>query len=339
MSRVWKNWLVGTFLVGLIGWLGLFLATKPRILLLHSFSKGSAWVRHLDAGVDEALQRNLRPVQVQRYYLDLDSPHAAKTQDIAVDSALRAIENFDPDVLIAVDDEANELVARHWVGAARPRIVYLSINQPPSTYGYAGATNVSGVAERLAFGAISQAVEFVGKGRPLSFSIIGVDNSTGRAEMSQAESFGWSPHRAPHRTLVLTMQDWQSFVSSVETDILVVLSVTSLPLSVQDRSPIPPQEIIAWTEANSPAFPVGTQVGYVELGGGLSFAPSSRDQGTQAIDLSLDWLDERYGAEAPAPVTSDHYDVALRPALLERRGIALPSIYLEAARVNGTLYR
>jgi hypothetical protein len=338
MSRVCKNWLVGTFLAGLLGWLGLFLATKPRIMILHSFAEDSSWVRQVDAGVVEALQRNRRPVQVQRHYLD--SPWATKAQEVAVDGARRAIENFDPDVLIAVDDEANELIARHWVGAARPRIVYLSINQPPSAYGYEGATNVSGVAERLAFGAILQAAEFVGQGRPLSFSIVGVDNATGRAEMAQAESFGWSPQQAaPQRALVRTMQDWQSFVGSVQTDILIVLSITSLPRSVQESGLVLPQEIIAWTEANSPALPVGTQVGYVELGGGLSFAPPPRTEGAQAIELSLEWLDERNGAAAPPPVSSDHYDVAVRPWQLERRGLALPPIYLEAARANGTLYR
>lgn len=339
MSRVWKNWLVGAFLAGVVGWLGLFLATKPRIMVLHSFSEGSSWVRQVDAGVGAALQRNRRPLQVQRHYLNLDSPSAAKTQDMAVQGARRAIESFDPDVLIAVDDEANELVARHWVGAARPRIVYLSINQPPSTYGYAGASNVSGIAERLAFGAVLRAAEFVGQGRSLSVSVVGVDNATGRAEMAQAESFGWSPHQAPRRALVRNMQDWQSFVGSADTDILVVLSVTSLPRSRQDRSPVSPEEIIAWTEANSPALPVGTQVGYVEQGGGLSFAPPPRDEGVQAVELSLEWLDERNGAEAPPPVSTDHYDVAVRPARLERRSLALPSIYLEAARANGTLYR
>jgi len=339
MSGVCKNWLVGAFLAGLLGWLGLFLATKPRIMILHSFAEDSSWVRQVDAGAGEVLQRNRRPVQVQRHYLGLDSPWGAKGQEVAVDSARRAIENFDPDVLIAVDDEANELIARHWVGAVRPRIVYISINQPPSAYGYEGPSNVSGVAERLAFGAILQVAEFLGQGRPLSFSIVGVDNATGRAEMAQAESFGWSPHQAPRHALVRTMQDWQSFVSSVETEILVVLSVTSLPRSVQDRSQVPPQEIIAWTEANSPALPVGTQVGYVELGGGLSFAPPPRTEGAQAIELSLEWLDERNGAAAPPPVSSDHYDVAVRPLQLERRGLVLPPIYLEAARANGTLYR
>jgi hypothetical protein len=38
-------------------------------------------------------------------------------------------------------------------------------------------------------------------------------------------------------------------------------------------------------------------------------------------------------------VVSDHFEVALRPALLKERGVVLPQIYLEAARENGTLFR
>ena len=40
----------------------------------------------------------------------------------------------------------------------------------------------------------------------------------------------------------------------------------------------------------------------------------------------------------PPPWTSSHFDVAVRPEALARRGFVLPQIYLEAARENGSLF-
>jgi hypothetical protein len=38
-------------------------------------------------------------------------------------------------------------------------------------------------------------------------------------------------------------------------------------------------------------------------------------------------------------VVSDHFEVAVRQSRMADRGIALPPIYSEAARENGTLHR
>ncbi|MFM8884925.1 MAG: hypothetical protein ACKOKC_00705 [Chthoniobacterales bacterium] len=97
-------------------------------------------------------------------------------------------------------------------------------------------------------------------------------------------------------------------------------------------------EINRWTQENSRALPIGTQVNFVDDGGGLSFSPPPDDSGAKAIELALDWLDDRDTPGAPPPLVSDHFEVAVRPAELAKRGVRLPPIYIEAARENGTLY-
>ncbi|MFM8884924.1 MAG: hypothetical protein ACKOKC_00700, partial [Chthoniobacterales bacterium] len=150
--------LIGGFLAAFIILLGFFNATKPRILVLHSASPDSAWAQQVDRGMREALARNRRPLTVERYYLGLDSPaSAARTGEMQA-QARRAIARLNPDILIAVDDEANSLVAREYVGRERPRILYVSLNRSPSDFGYQGAANVSGIAERLPLAAVRDAM-------------------------------------------------------------------------------------------------------------------------------------------------------------------------------------
>jgi hypothetical protein len=338
MTALWKNLLIGGFLMAFVVLLGFFNATKPRILALHSVAADSAWARQVDRGMREALDQNRRPLSVEWHYLGVDSPVAARRVEEAQAGARRAIARFNPDVLIAVDDEANALVAREYVGRERPRILYVSLNRPPEDFGYAGAANVSGIAERLPLAAVRDAVADLFPGQAPTVAVIGVDNETGWAEMAQVREFDWSPLVVGESALVATTENWRAFVQTVAgADVLLVLGAHDLP--GEAGVVVSAAEINRWTQENAQPLPIGTQVNFVEDGGGLSFSPPPDDSGAKAIQLALDWLDDRDTPGAPQPLVSDHFEVAVRSSRLEERGVILPPIYSEAARENGTLFR
>ncbi|MGA0849639.1 MAG: ABC transporter substrate-binding protein [Chthoniobacterales bacterium] len=336
MTKLWKNLLVGGFLAAFVILLGFFNATKPRILVLHSAAQDSSWARQVDRGMREALAGQRRPLSIEWHYLGVDSPAAARRMAEARAGASRAMARFNPDVLIAVDDEANSLVAREYVGRDRPRILYVSLNRPPADFGYAGARNVSGISEQLPLAAIRDAARDLFPDRVPSLAVIGVDNETGRAEMAQVTAFDWSPLVVGETLLAANADEWRTFAARTTADILLVLGTHDLPDG--EGNVVTAAEINRWTQENASAFPIGTQVNFVEDGGGLSFSPPPDDSGAKAIELALDWLDNRSTPGAPAPVVSDHFEVGVRPEALAARGIALPPIYLEAARENGSLF-
>lgn len=337
MSALWKNLLIGGFIAAFIILLGFFNATKPRILVLHSASPDSMWAREVDRGMRQALERNRRPLSVEWNYIGIDSPAAQGSTDGARTQARRAIARFNPDVLIAVDDEANSLVARDYVGRARPRILYVSLNRPPADFGYADVPNVSGISEQMPLAAIRDAVVAMFPGRNPRVHVLGVDGETGRAEMEAAKGFDWAPLELGETALVAQAAGWHDFVKRAGAeDILLLLWTKNLP---DENGALTAAEINRWTEENSPALPIGTEVDFVADGGGLSFSPPPDDYGEKAIELALDWLDDRDTPGAPPPVVSDHFEVAVRRSRMTERGIALPPIYIEAARENGTLHR
>ena len=339
MTRNWKNFLISAALVAFFVLLVGFNATKPRILVLNSKPEDSVWSRKFREGVMEQLQRNRRPVSVEWAYLDFERAGQRLSPAVEQAEVQRTIRRFKPDVLIAVDDEANALVARDLAGRGRPRIIYVSIDRGPEYYGYAGADNVSGIADRLPAGAFKDLAGVVGAGRPLRIAAIGVDSETAQAELVQLRSHDWSPHFLVASATAGTVEEWQQFVRGTDAELLLVLDAGNLPRSTADPTLVPSDELIRWTEAESKALPIGTHVNFVAAGGGLSFAPPPDDYGVKAIELALDWLDARDTPGAPPPVVSDHFEVAVRPSRMSERGIALPSIYTEAARENGTLFR
>ena len=336
MKRIVRNLLIGGFLLAFVVLLGAFNTTKPRILVLHSGSPESRWAVEVDRGMRAALDRNRRPINVEWDYLDA-APTAGPGARAAVAEANRAIDRFKPDVLIAVDDEANALVARDYVGRDRPRILYVSIDQPPAHYGYAGAPNVTGIAEQMPWQAIRDMFPPLFPGRPVTLAAIGVDGPTDQATSAQLRAADWGTATVAATTLVTTAEAWRDAVARADSaDVLIVLSVRDLP--DREGNTVPAADLIAWTEANARPLPIGTQVGFVADGGGLSFAPPPDDYGENAIRLALDWLDDRATPGPPAPVESAHFEVAVGRQALARRGVTLPPIYLEAARENGSLF-
>lgn len=335
MRRAVKTLLVVACLLSFLALLGLFNESKPRILVLHSAGQQSPWTQEVDRGIRAALGANRRPVTVEWMYMDVTGPDAARAEGPAQAEARRAIGREDPAVVIAVDDEANQLVARDYVGRAQPRILYVSLDRPPADYGYPGAPNVSGISETLPFAAIRDATVALFPGRSPSVSVLGVDNITGRAEMAQAKAFDWGPVKVDGAQLVSTAGAWRAATSAARSDVLVVLSCQDLP---DDGDGVfTAADAARWTQDNAPALPIGTQVDFVPNGGALSLSPPPDDVGYKAVQLALDWLDERATPGPPMPLESAHFQVAVRRDGLATRGISLPPIYIEAARESGTL--
>ena len=335
--KLWRNLLIGGFLLAFILLLGFFNTAKPRILVLHSGAEGSPWVEQVDRGMREALEQNRRPLSMEWHYMGVATPGTARGGAQAAAEARRAIERFKPDILIAVDDEANTLVAQDYVGRAEPRILYVSIDRPPAAYDYVDAPNVSGISEQLPWKGLREALIQMFPGRAPTMAVLGVEGVTDQAELAQLMAFEWGPVRVGDTALVSTAGAWRDFtVRANGADVLLVLGTQDLPDTGGDV--VTAAELSEWTQTHARPLPIGTQVDFVDGGGALSFSPPPDDYGDRAIRLALDWLDDRTTPGAPPPVESSHFEVAIRQDALARRGVTLPQIYLEAARENGTLF-
>ncbi len=337
MKRLWRNLLIGGFLLAFILLLGFFNAGKPRILVLHSGTQGSPWVEQVDRGMRQALEQNRRPLSVEWNYLGIAGPTGSRNSAVAAAEARRAIDRFKPDMLIAIDDEANELLARDYVGRERPDILYVSINRPAADYGYSGAPNVSGIAETMPWEALREGLIQMFPGRTPTVAVLGVDTVTDRAELADLSGFDWGPAQVTEKALVSTAGAWREFVERVAgVDALLILGDQDLP--DDDGVVRSAAEMSRWTQDNARPLPIGTQIEFVAGGGALSFSPPPDYYGESAIRLALDWLDDRSTPGPPPAVESSHFEVAVRQEALARRGVTLPPIYLEAARENGTLF-
>lgn len=336
--------LTGAFLLLALLMLGAFNLSKPRILVLHSAGVDSAAAKRMDQGIRHILEKNRQPLSVRWHYLDINSLPDEDHREDAAKSGRRAVEQFDPDFLIAVDDEAQQYVARRYAGQSRPRVVYTAIDQEPQSYGYAGAANVTGISEVLPLAAIRDALLLARKGQPARLAVLGTSSPTGKGQLKQVQAFDWAPHTVQQLQSLDDFAAWQAAIKAMDgkADALLVLSHEGLRMGATPTEPhagnssaaTHEAEIVQWIEKNAKPLPIGISTGYVERGGGLSIAPSATAMGEAAATTTLQWLKAKPASPAPPASQGSHYSVGIRASALQARKVELPSIYLEAARLE-----
>ncbi len=124
-------------------------ATPYRVFIVQSYSAKYIWAREVRDGIEEAFAG--ANVEYESFSLNARQEPDAESLRIAAMKAFEAIQRFNPQVIIAADDAAQEyLVTPYLKGKSDFQVVFCGVNAPPWRYGYP-ADNVTGVRERWHF--------------------------------------------------------------------------------------------------------------------------------------------------------------------------------------------
>jgi ABC-type uncharacterized transport system substrate-binding protein len=340
-----KRLRLGLILVFLLGAAALVIGaviSKPRILVLHSYNPDYSWVRDVDMGLRRVLGTNQR-VSLRWHYMDTKRHPWRDYKEKAGMVARQAIEAWQPDIIIAVDDDAQAYAARNYVNHKAINIVFSGVNADLDAYGYDKATNVTGILERQDFDAIKSAMLSIAASKgmtgPVRVMSVGDTSETVEADAKSISAYDWSPLQFVGTRLVPTLGDWQKAVEAAEgqTDFILTTNYRGLTRTTASRELVPPREVVEWSEAHSKPMMIGTYGFYVEDGGTLAIATSPYEQGEVAARKALKII----AGTAPRdiPVTStEQFVVFMRGAALQARGISLPPIYEAFARATKNYY-
>ncbi|MBF0610509.1 MAG: hypothetical protein G8345_11025 [Magnetococcales bacterium] len=161
MQNTFLRLIMLAFLVGL-GILVLQASVqRPHILVVHSYNTDYIWTQQINTGLDRVFKgQNL--MDIQYHYMNTKNFKEKSNLRRSGIAARHAVDAIRPDVLIAIDDDAQELVAKHYVQDSHIQIVHAGINGNLEQYGYNGANNVTGILERKPLQAIKEMVFFIG---------------------------------------------------------------------------------------------------------------------------------------------------------------------------------
>ncbi|CAK0767007.1 ABC-type uncharacterized transport system, periplasmic component [Gammaproteobacteria bacterium] len=137
-----------------------FNINKPRLLILQSYHRDYAWTRDVDTGIRRILD-DKRHYATRWFYMDTKRHPWPDYRKNVGQAARRLIEQWQPDVVLAVDDDAQEYVMKYYVDDPHIRIVFAGVNGEVTPYGYDRANNVTGILERKELQAVKEALSLV----------------------------------------------------------------------------------------------------------------------------------------------------------------------------------
>lgn len=346
--------LIGLFLLLMLSTLVVYTLNKPRILILHSYATDYPWVRDVNVGLKRVLDTHA--YSVRWHYMDTKRHPYPEFMRRAASMAKLLIAQWEPQVIIAIDDNAQQWVAREYAGRDDIAVVFAGVGGEPEDYGYVGQANVTGILERMPLTAIRDTLLRIHHNRGKTQGQLGsqgqqaqpaprllnISDSSPSANSNRRQlmAFDWSPALLVESIEAHTLADWQQAVESAagRADFLFVTNYHTLRRSTDDDSIVPSAEVAAWTEAHTELLTVGAWGFFVEDGGMLSIGVSPYEQGEVAAGMAVDIIDNgSLPADLPIRSTSQ-FIVYLRGTAMRAKGVTLPAIYEAFARATNNWF-
>ncbi len=315
-------------------------AHKPRLLVLHSYDTDYVWTRLVDEGIRRGLA-GTSWMTVRRHYMRTKKFSDAPSLRRASIAARKAVEDFRPDVILAVDDYAQKLVGRYYVDHPGISIVFAGVNGDPAAYGYDRAGNVTGILERKQFPAIIEVLSMLaGNKKGLRLAYLSDPALSGRCDVDAARCCDWSPHELVGCFIATDFGRWRKKVRELagRIDFLLVSGYRKLPRRVGERGFVPPREVMAWTTAHMNVPVIGMNVFNSRDGAMLSVGVSPYEQGETAARMALDILSGRRTAAAIPVRSASQYVVSMSASAVRRYNVRVPRVFEAFARATDNFY-
>lgn len=306
-------------------------AAPPTILVVHSYhADQKEHVVEMDQGIDEALAG--APYQRQSFYMDTKHHTDEAWKQAAGKKADEMLTRLRPEVVITMDDNAQQYFARNYAGQPGPPwFVFSGVNEEPSVYGFPAA-NVTGVLERPN---VLESIELLLKIQPQ------IKNLLIMADKSETTD----PLIAYCKTLSLpvtvvgyaqphTMEEWQNTLEQYrgKIDAVGLYVARTVARSTNDPTKVPEQELIRYINEQHHLPTVGFFDSAAESGVLCGVSVSMKEQGLAAGRIAKAIL----GGKRPADFSvqsTDQGRIQLNLATAERLGIQIPYAIIKRAEV------
>ncbi len=272
-----------------------------KVLLVHSYHTGYPWVDAITHGVRRALSASR--VDLQIYYMDTKRNTSAEYKTQVGRTAKKIIAEWQPDIVIAADDNAQQYVAKDYAGAPRPQVIFCGVNAELGEYGYP-ASNVTGILERPHF---SSSLELLRRICPETkrIALVSDDSPTSAGALRYIKACRTAFEIVSCETPT-TFAQWQAAIRRAQdsADAIAIYMYHTVKRA-GERQSMPPKEVMDWTVANSRLPIVGFFIFTVDDGALCGFLEFGVEHGFRAGKIALDLLRGRTAKDVPIVTALD----------------------------------
>jgi len=307
------------------------LAEVPRILVVHSYHQDQTeHVVEMTRGVEEALAG--ADCQLRYFHMDAKRNTSEAWKRAAGQEAKRIVAEYRPQVVIAMDDIAQQYFAKDYAGAPGPPwFVFGGVNDEPGTYGFPAA-NVAGVLERPN---VAESVELLLKIRPDAKRMLVL------ADKSETTN----PLIAYCKTLTLpvtvvayeqplTLEAWKATLDRYrdQVDVVGLYVIRTIARSPSDPTKVPEEELVRLINEHYGLPTVGFFDSAAESGVLCGVSVSMKEQGRAVGQIARELLAGKTPADFAVKPT-DHGRIQLNLRTAERLGVQVPYGVIKRAEV------
>lgn len=272
----------------------------PKILVVHSYYTDYEWVNAVNRGIRMVISPSMG--ELEFYYMDTKRRADEAWKQQKGREVLDLIEQWQPTVVITVDDNAQAYVGRFLVGKESPAVVFCGVNAEPEVYAYP-ASNVTGVLERLHF---SQSVALLKEIMPSvqKIAVMSDDCVTSKGAFKHIRSQPSEGVDVVDMRLIKTFADWQSAVKhfSNTVDAIAVYTYHTLQGDGDDLQSVSGREVMNWTIEHSDIPVLGFLTFTIDDGSLCGVLESATEQGQLSAQLAKQILDGTAISELPVVI-------------------------------------
>jgi ABC-type uncharacterized transport system substrate-binding protein len=268
---------------------------RPRVLVLHSYATDFSWVNDIDSGVERALGD--RPYNFRHYYMDTKKHPSLEFRTKAGEAARKFVREWEPTVILAVDDNAQEFVGKYFVNKPDINIVYAGVNADIARYGYDKSYNVAGISEKIPWAAARKVLTELldGNSRLLHLSD---DSDTSYFIHKSIKNFDWEPFELEDSKTIGDFDAWKKAVKDAEgkADCLLITHYHTIRDPDDPEKIVKPATVIKWTKEHSDLPMLGFWRFFMEDGGMMAVGLSPFEQGEVSGRMVIDIIERGINA-------------------------------------------
>ncbi len=266
---------------------------RKKVLVLHSYHEDYTWLKEVDKGIlsglaEERFDPN-KNINLQYFYMDTKRKTSEKWKREISAKAIEKIKTWQPDLVIATDDNAQKYVVAKMKDSGT-NFVFLGVNADPKAYKFIDSMDnpggkVTGSIERARF---EQSIKLLKRLSPgaRKIAIACDDGPTGASVVKRILSKASELDiEVVASRRIGNFSEWKNYISSVQDKADALLVVVYFTLKDNKGNAVSGDEVLNWTINNSKLPDIGFWSWAVEGGLLASEAISGYQQGHYAATV------------------------------------------------------
>lgn len=282
--------ITGIFLLCVFSFLGYQRLHKPRVFILHSYNKHYSWNERINQGVRRVFN-NKAYISIRHFYMDAKRRSSKPYMKRISKAAIATIKAWKPDVLITVDNDAQELISKHFSKFQDMKIIMAGVTDNQQWLKYNHIDNVVNITEEIPVNAIREVLSLIFR-RERRIYYLSDDSTTSKMLEKNMLRQHWGSYDLVSHRRIKTFRELKAAVKEAgdTADILLI----SVYHSIKEGSHyVNSKKLVTWMNEHSKIPVVGVYESFIIDGGMIAIAISGIEQGYSAAWLAFNIIEKK----------------------------------------------